>query len=294
MVPRRWLEVTVRLPGAAHPLVSELVCQVLFDLGGRGVQELDGGMRTYLRPPAEPEALTDTILRRIREIPGADAAKLDWRWQPQEDWEVFWRWGLGPRRITSRIVITPSWETVEPEPGAILVTLDPGMAFGTAEHPTTRGCLRLLDSRITPGARLADVGAGSGILAIVAARLGAGEVLALEMDDLACGIALENVAANGVGDRIMVIQEEVRGGAPLPGSPFHGVVANLQTHVHLGLLSAFRKSLQEDGWLILGGILLEERDQVMAAASQAGFHLEQEDREGEWWSGGFKLPRPGP
>jgi ribosomal protein L11 methyltransferase len=294
MVPRRWLEITVRLPGTAHLLLAELVGQHLLDMGARGVQELEVGLRTYLPPPADPEALTDALLRRIREIPGAGVAELDWRWQPQEDWEVFWRWGLGPRRITPRIMVTPSWETVEAEPGAIVVTLDPGMAFGTAEHPTTRGCLRLLDSRITPGARVADVGAGSGILSIVAARLGAAEVLALEMDDLACGIAMENVTANGVGDQIRVIQEEIQGGHPLPGSPFHGVVANLQTNVHLGLLSAFRMSLRDDGWLVLGGVLLEERDLVIGAASQAGFSLEQEDREEEWWSGGFKSASPLP
>jgi ribosomal protein L11 methyltransferase len=288
MVPHRWLEITVRLPGPIPILLSELVSQLLIDLGGRGVQELEDGLRTYLQPPAEPEALTEAALRRIRELPGADAAALDWRWQPQEDWEAFWRWGLGPRRITPRMVITPSWESVEPEPGLILVTLDPGMAFGTAEHPTTRGCLRLLDSRITPGARVADVGAGSGILSIVAACLGAGEVLALEMDELACGIAQENVAANGVDDRVRIIREEVSGGEPLPGAPLHGVVANLQTHLHLELLPAFRASLEGGGWLVLGGILRGEADGILDAAYRAGFSLEQEDQEEDWWSGAFR------
>jgi ribosomal protein L11 methyltransferase len=288
MAPLRWLEITVRLPESSPPLLSELLSEVLMDLGGRAVQEVEGGLRTYFPSPTHPDAFMEAARRRIQEIPGADTAGVVWRWQRQEDWEVFWRWGLGPRRITPRLVIAPSWEAVEPQPGEVLVTLDPGMAFGTAEHPTTRGCLRLLDPRISPGARIVDVGAGSGILSIVAARLGAGEVLALEMDDLACEIALENVAANGVGDRVRVLRNEVGGEAPLIGSPFHGVVANLQSHLHLVLLDSFRASLTGEGWLILGGILREERGRIVARACGAGFTLEEEDEEEEWWSGVFK------
>ena len=293
MAPDRWLEIMVRTPKPLPVLLSELLSDVLLDLGGRAVQEVEGGMLTHILPPSEPEKLLKAARRRIRGIPGAEAAELQWRWQRQEDWEVFWRWGLGPRRITPRIVITPSWETAEPEPGEILVTLDPGMAFGTAEHPTTRGCLRLLDSRVSRGSRIVDVGAGSGILSIVAARLGAGEVFALEMDQLACDVARENVAANGVGRRVRIVHAQVRGDAPLPGSPFHGVVANLQSQLHLGLLTSFRTSVARDGWLVLGGILREERDEMVAAASGAGFLLEEEDQEEEWWSGAFR-PAPLP
>ena len=288
MPPDRWLEITVRLPGPPSVLLSELLSEALMALGGRAVQEVDGGLRTYLPSPVEPDIFLQKARRRIQGIPGARDAELDWRWQRQEDWEVFWRWGLGPRRITPRLLVVPSWETVEPDPGTTVVTLDPGMAFGTAEHPTTRGCLRLLDPRIAPGARVVDVGAGSGILSIVAARLGAGEVLALEMDDLACEVAMENVAANGVGDRVRVLRSEARGEAPLPDYPFHGVVANLQSHLHLALLPSYRATVAGDGWLILGGILREERDQIVAAAGGAGFTLEQEDEEEDWWSGAFK------
>jgi ribosomal protein L11 methyltransferase len=266
------------------------------DLGGRAVQEVDGSLVTYVPPPPDPEELLEATRCRIRAVPGAGAAELHWRWQRQEDWEVFWRWGLGPRRITPRVVVTPSWEPVEPEPGEVLVTLDPGMAFGTAEHPTTRGCLRLMEPRVSRGARIADVGAGSGILSIVAARLGAGDVFALEMDELACHVCRENVVANGVGDQIRVIHTEVREDAPLAGRPFQGVVANLQSHLHRALLTSFRTSITREGWLVLGGILREERDEVVAAASRAGFALVEEDQEEEWWSGAFRavsLPQRG-
>jgi ribosomal protein L11 methyltransferase len=166
------------------------------------------------------------------------------------------------------------------------------VAFGTAEHPTTRGCLRLLDTRVKAGDRIADVGAGSGILSIAAARLGAGSVLAFEMDPMACEAARENLSANGVEDRIQVAQETVLPDHPLEGGPYQGVVANLQSSLLLPLFSSFRQALREGGWLIASGILLEEREEVLAGAEEAGFCLEEEDREETWWSGAFRLSAP--
>jgi len=296
MPPDRWLELTVRLPEPPPVLLAELLSDLLMDVGGRAVAVVEGAMVTYVPPPSDLEGFVEAVRTRIRERAGPHAPELHWRWQRQEDWEVYWRWGLGPRRVTPRVVVVPTWETVEAEPGDIVVTLDPGMAFGTAEHPTTRGCLRLMDSRIVPGSRVADLGSGSGILSIVAARLGAGEVIALEMDDLACEVARENVAANGVEDLVRVVHAEILADAPLPGGPFDGVMANLQSQLHLTLLASYRRGTALDGWLVLGGILAEERGEVLSAASGAGFVLQDEDEEGDWWSGAFRLaplPRPG-
>jgi len=162
------------------------------------------------------------------------------------------------------------------------------MAFGTAEHATTRGCLRLMDPRVSSGARIADVGAGSGILSIAAALLGASRVAAVEMDAISCQVARENARANGVEDRIEVLEIPVEGAEPLPSAPFDGVVANLQSSLVLPLLAALRESLAPGGWLILSGILQEEVALVLEAASRQGLELEAEDREDEWWSGALR------
>ena len=106
---------------------------------------------------------------------------------------------------------------------------------------------------------------------------------------MACEAALENVAANGVTDRVRILIEEVGGTDPLPEAPFHGIVANIQRVILLPLLPAFRESLVEGGWVILSGILTEERDEVLAAAADCGLLLDGEDQEEEWWSGGFRL-----
>jgi ribosomal protein L11 methyltransferase len=166
------------------------------------------------------------------------------------------------------------------------------MAFGTAEHATTRGCLRLLDPLLSAGDRIADVGAGSGILSIAAARLGAREVLAFEMDGVACEVAEENVRANRVAGLVRVVEGPVHGADPLPESPFQGVLANLQRSILLSLMRAFQRSLVPGGWLILSGILLEEKDEILLAAEEAGFAFNRGDSAGEWWSGSFRPSHP--
>jgi ribosomal protein L11 methyltransferase len=294
MPPERWLQLTVLPPEPGKAQRPELLPALLTELGGSGVEESEEGLTTFLPPPQDLEAFLAFAEQTLREGAGAPKLQLRWRWQPHEEWETLWRRGLEPRRITERILVAPSWTSVTPSLGQLQITLDPGVAFGTAEHPTTRGCLRLLDVRVKPGDRVADVGAGSGILSIAAALLGAGSVLAFEMDPMACQAAEENLSANGVDDRIEVAQETVLPDQPLRGGPYQGVVANLQSGLLLSLFRPFRESLVKNGWLIASGILLDEREEVLAGATGAGFSLEEEDREEIWWSGAFRRSRCDP
>jgi len=291
MVPDRWLALTVRLPaGSEGAPGAELVPDLLVELGGRGVEEENGTFTTYLLPPDDLEGVLGTAVARLRDV-GLSDAELRWAWQPHEDWESLWRRGLGPRRVTDRLVVAPTWDVPEIGERDLLIVLDPGMAFGTAEHATTRGCLRLLAPRVREGDRIADVGSGSGILSIAAALLGAARVLAVEVDPVACEAARENLLANRVQDRIRILEEDVDGREPLPDGPYGGVVANIQRLILLSLLPAFRASMEEDGWLILSGILLSERDEIVSVASGHGLLVEEEDEEEEWWSGAFRLSR---
>jgi ribosomal protein L11 methyltransferase len=161
------------------------------------------------------------------------------------------------------------------------------MAFGTAEHATTRGCLRLLDRRVREGDRIADIGSGSGILSIAAAHLGAREVLGIEVDPMACEAAQENLLANGVEGRVRIVVDEIQGSDPIPQAPYQGIVANIQRFILVPLLPSFRASMDQGAWMILSGILLEEREELLRATAEAGFTLDEEDQEGEWWSGVF-------
>jgi ribosomal protein L11 methyltransferase len=227
----------------------------------------------------------------LRRVSGDPSLALETTWQEHEEWAETWKRGLVPRRLTPRLVVTPSWETPATEPGDIVITVDPGMAFGNAEHGTTRGCLRLLDRSVAPGARVLDVGAGSGILGVAAALLGASRVLAVEGDPVACEAARENATRNGVAGvvEVMEVWADKASLATLGG--FDGVLANIESGVLHRLLPGLAACVRPGGWMILSGVLEPELDALVRAAGSAGLLPEALDADGEWRS--VRLRRPG-
>lgn len=269
-------------------LAREQVAEALVGVGGSSIEEVEGGLRTYLPPSGEVDSLHDRASAVLSEIPGVSEDGIAWEWRLDEDWTRLWKEGLAPRSITPRLVVCPSWCTYDRRPGEHVIILDPGMAFGTAEHGTTRGCLRLLDSSVTPGERILDAGTGSGILSIAAAMLGAGEVLGVESDESASPTARDNVEANGVAAVVQIESGIVTPTFLLESAPWDGIVANIKTTVLTPLLSAFHDSLSQGGWLILSGILEEEWRAVVEEAERAGLVAEADDPDGEWRSGRFR------
>jgi ribosomal protein L11 methyltransferase len=270
-------------------MALELLVEPLLGLGARGVQEVEGRLITYVPPPVDPEAFVRKAEDTLREATGLHDLALAWTWQEHRDWSVLWKQGLGPRTITDRLVITPSWceaqAALEAPVGAVVVTIDPGMAFGTAEHETTRGALRLLDRALSIDDKLLDAGCGSAILAISAARLGAAEVLAVDMDPYACEAARENADMNGVTGSVRVERADVTPDWLRGRGPYDGVLANIQAGVLVPLLEGFAGALRAGGWLILSGITEEEWLGVSRSASLLGFGLEEVDEGGDWRSG---------
>jgi ribosomal protein L11 methyltransferase len=251
------------------------------------VEERDGWFLTHVPAPEQAESYVQDARARLVAVSGIADVQVRVREIQEEDWAESWKRGLGPRRITSRLVVTPTWQPVEPGPGDLVVVLDPGMAFGTAEHGTTRGCLRLLDRAVTRGARILDVGAGSGILAIAAARMGAGEVVAVEGDALAHHVIQENVKRNAV-EHVVTCRPVWADATSLASmGPCDGVVANIESRTLMALLAAFHSVLEPAGWLILSGILDVEWDEVRAYVQDAGFALDTLDEDGEWRSAWF-------
>ena len=283
--PERWLALSV---DRISPMESEFLVEPLLGLGARSVQEVEGRLITYVPPPVDPEAFVKRAQDVLREATGLDHVTLTWGWQEHRDWSVLWRQGLGPRTITDRLVVTPSWCDAEAPEGAVLVTIDPGMAFGTTEHETTRGALRLMDRALSPRESLLDAGCGSAILAISAALLGAHRVLAVDMDPYACAGARENTIVNGVTNSVSVEQAEVTPVWLRGRGLFDGILANIQTAVLVPLLESFAGALKSGGWLILSGITEEEWRHVSRAATLLEFGLEDVDNEGEWRTGWFR------
>jgi ribosomal protein L11 methyltransferase len=171
----------------------------------------------------------------------------------------------------------------------------PGVAFGDGAHPTTRRCLAELGERVTPGARIADVGAGSGILGLAAALLGAAHVLAVEMDPAGCLEVEANARLNGVQDRVRTVRMKLEPGASSPlaegpgsrnGIPgrWDGIAANVEAGVLLPLLPDLAAPLAAGGWLLTSGLLASERDAIVGAAGAQGLRLDRAHVDDGWCS----------
>jgi ribosomal protein L11 methyltransferase len=286
----RWLVLTVRVPSAE---LTEELAGGLVALGGTAVEEELDLLTTYVAPPADPDGFLTVAADRIEALAGGPVEML-WRWQDDEDWSARWKEGLAPRTIGPRITVTQPWNAVDEVEDRIVIVIDPANAFGTGEHPTTRGALRLMQERIRGGERVFDVGAGSAILSIAAARLGALRVLAVESDGDTMETATENVQRNGVADRVELATGLVDAAYldRVAEPPFDLVVANVLSGVLVPLLPALARAVTADGAIILGGVMDTEAGGVVEAAARAGLTTAGEDREGEWWTGLF-LRSPG-
>lgn len=281
--PARWLVLTVEAPS---PQSAELVAEGLLALGGAAVEERGGALITYILPPEDPEAFTAEAREWLTEWADGAELRVSWAWQADEDWAADWKRGLGPRKLTDRLVVKPTWTEWDAAPGEVVIDVDPQMAFGTGEHATTRGCLRLLDSMVREGDRVLDVGSGSAILAITAVRLGAREAIAVEYDPDANLNARENLEQNGVDGRVEIVEAMADGPLLASLGAFDVVLANILSGIIRPLLPAFRAALagSPDGRLIVSGILQAESADVVRDAEAAGFRVERVDEEEEWWS----------
>ncbi len=198
---------------------------------------------------------------------------------PDRDWGEAWKPGLAPF-LVGRVFIRPSWTTAAPPPGTVEVVLDPGMAFGTGTHPTTALCLAALDAllRESPGADVLDVGTGSGLLAIAAAKLGGARVVGTENDPVALRVAAENAERNGVR-----LELRLDDAAAVPGA-FAIVVANILANALVALAPAVAGRVAPGGTVLLSGILAGQEDEVRRAYVDAGLEPtpDRDARDGEW------------
>lgn len=196
-----------------------------------------------------------------------------------EDWANSWKRYFHTEKIGERIVIQPSWETYEPQAGEVVLRLDPGAAFGTGTHATTSMCLCALERLVKPGMTVFDVGTGSGVLAVAAAKLGAAHVKAADYDATAVRVARDNIEANGVADIVSVCESDLF-------SAFHGkaglVTANLIADLVIRLLPMLDEHLLPGGSLLASGIIDDRAEEVRRAADAAGFFVAEEHAEKEW------------
>jgi ribosomal protein L11 methyltransferase len=285
-----WLEVSI----AVAPDAVEHVAAV-FDQYGQGVameyaveSSRDGDVvdmpagapvtvRTYL-PLADPEV--DDRRARVQEAT-SHLGRLQVRTLRETDWANAWKEFFFVHRVGEHTVIVPSWREAEYEPreGDVLLLLDPGMAFGTGLHPTTRLCLRAVEEVVRPGQRVIDIGAGSGILSIAAARLGAARVEAIEIESVATAVCLENVIRNGLSSIVKVHQGALEAA---PTEPFDLLLANISMRALLDLRPMLAAAVRPGGTAVLSGVLAERVVELLDALRADGWQHVRTDQEQDW------------
>ena len=265
-----WLSVRVR-PGAS----PEAALAALFELGSEGVHESGAELLTHFPGDADDVRIVSAVM-------AADpSAQVSATLVPAVDWAEEWKKGVGAHELGA-LAIVPPWLAAGRDPLRTVI-IEPEMAFGTGEHQTTRGVVRLLPRVIRAGDRVADLGSGSAVLAIAAAKLGAAHVVAIELDHDAIANAEANVVRNAVADRVTVIEGDAELLLPF-FAPVRVVLANIISSVLIAMLPTMAASLTADGEVVLSGILVDERAWMLEVLDATGWHLVEDDVEGVWWS----------
>jgi ribosomal protein L11 methyltransferase len=323
-----WLELSVEV----DPEAVESICELLAQYGYNGgvvidqpiIPGADGPeysidttrpitVRTYLPLDERADETRQRIEQalwhfgQMRAVGPPSVRPLE-----EEDWANAWKQHYSVQRIGARTVIVPSWLEYQPEPGDLVLRLDPGMAFGTGLHPTTQLCIAFVEQYVQPDMRVLDLGCGSGILAIAAARLGA-TVLALDTDPIAIAATRENVARNDVAGLVSVAEGSLGAGAALGhwlgwepenqeprtknqealaqdrfsvlGSQFLGfdlIVANIIARVLAALADDMARALKPGGTLIASGIIADREHEVVTSFTDAGLRALERRQDGDW------------
>ena len=301
----RWLELSVEADVEAVEAVSEILGRVSDGTSVRPTRLLtDAGDELAVRDdpsapyvvtahlpdgPASADAVesTERALWHLRAFGIRPIGGLEVRAVDDASWAEAWKEHYVAQRI-GRVVVVPSWIDEPSRPGEVRLVLDPGMAFGTGLHPTTRGCLELVQELDPMPSRVLDVGTGSGILAIAALALGAKSAVGLDTDQLAVDASRANAARNGVGSRFTAIHGSLDA-APEATQPL--VLANLVAALLVSLAPRLVARLEPGGVLIASGIIEPRAAEVIDAMRQAGLAVERRRDDGEWVS--LQLSRAG-
>ena len=196
----------------------------------------------------------------------------------QNDWAESWKENFRVVKIGPRVVIQPSWRDYSPQPEDVVIRLDPGVAFGSGLHPTTSLCLKILQDMPLTGVDMFDVGTGSGILSIAAAKMNAGPVRSVDVDEVAVRVARENFALNGLPN----IQGEVGSAEASGGRRWSLVVANILSNILIEIMSDLKAALSSNGQLVLSGIIREQEKPMLDCLAEHRLRIKSRHEEGDW------------
>lgn len=278
----QWLEISIEIDPVAHEALSAF----LFDLACEGIVVEDAphqAFKAYFSPKKDLQDIQNKIsgfLQTLQDIfPEVHAPKLIFSKIEEQDWNHQWRRFFRPDRVTKRLTVFPAWESIPKHLGDHVIRIEPGLAFGTGQHPTSRMCLEAMEGLSLPGSwTMLDVGTGSGILAIYGAMLGASRVMALDVDPEAIRSAEGNIRLNHLSGAIELSSmplEKLKG-------RFSLLTANLTLGVILQFFPHFSRLVDPGGWLILSGLLTDQARDAQDYLPQYGFSKYEALHLAEW------------
>ena len=304
----KWIEVTIKTTTEA----VEAITNILDDLRTGGVMiedpkdfffqkknELDWDyveeevfnkrnsegvlIKTYISEERNVMELVETIKQKVSALTGfgidIGEGSVSLGQVNEEDWANEWKKYYKPTKIGEKLVVKPTWEDYEVQDGDLIIELDPGMAFGTGTHETTTMCMRELEKYVTEDSKVFDIGCGSGILAIAAAKLGAKDVIAVDLDEVAVKVAAENVAHNHVQDSVQVLHGNL---IDVVSDKADVVVANIIADIIKILAKDVHSCMKEDAVFISSGIIHAKVDEVKESLIENGFEIIEVKTLGEW------------
>ncbi len=296
----QWMELSVQ----AHPEAVEAVSELLSRYTNETIAieepiELINDGQEYRVLPGQPVLLhaylpidgrEEEVRQRVAEglwhlssLGERFVGELQTRVVKEEDWANAWKDYYHVTHIGRRLVIRPSWREYTPAADEVVITLDPGMAFGTGLHPTTRMCLEQVERRVRPGMRVLDVGTGSGILALAAAKLGAAHVYAIDNSSVAVESATENATMNGLSDCITVVEGTLdEAQAERMAGQYDLVLENIIAHIIGALAPQLARVLAPQGVLVVSGIIEERRADAEGPLLEAGLELVEQTMIDDW------------
>ncbi|MDO8682940.1 MAG: 50S ribosomal protein L11 methyltransferase [Armatimonadota bacterium] len=284
----RWAEVTLVTSSEAADAVTDILLSercggvASADPSSRVNGQVKQNLAAYFPVDERLPATLDRIKGRVESLSdfgfSGNSPELTVKFVEDEDWATAWKSFFKPL-VVGKIVVKPTWEDFNPKLEQIIVELDPGMAFGTGNHPTTQMCLKAVQTYLHFGDTMLDVGTGSGILAIAAALLGALKVIGIDIDSIAVKAAIENVKTNGVEKIVEITEADSPTAVDISADL---VTANIVASTIISMRESLCAALKPGGILIASGIIDERRSEVENAIQSAGMSLIETICEGEW------------
>jgi ribosomal protein L11 methyltransferase len=296
----RWIEAKIAFDHTDNGLAADLISDVFYDFGLQGVVVEDPGIEPvedwaedavgrpaqhavtgYFHQDSQADQRCKILEEKVRQLSGrlGFLYRITYKELDEQDWAQTWKAYFWPQKISPHLVVKPTWREYQADNDEVVIELDPGMAFGTGTHPTTALCMTMIEKYLTKGASFLDVGTGSGILMIAAAKLGAGRLCGVDKDAVAIEVAGQNLKLNQIPSRRFRLTTGNLVAEISDSYTF--IAANIFSHVILELLEDISRVLMVGGIFVCSGIIAENKNSVLSAMEGLGFKiLETAAKEG--------------